>query len=474
MSPAWLLALALAGDSPGALPVPTTAPSGQAAGPEAPPPPAYPLGPLPGPDFLAPGDPFTLTDLRYSMSDSGDAVHAFAARVRYRSLGYLGVEFAGDRQGLSLQTHRLALAASAENGSWTLGAEWRGGRFVLSADAVSRRDDGGWALGPTVHFRLTPDLELYAWATGDTEKPEGRLLTAAGTGAFLQRGSWLEAQGEYSRSYEVTGAGSENRMDAGRLRVLAQVGRAEVGAEASLEDTEGRFPRREGDLAARLRLPLAPRLLLEGDGRGRFDHETGALRHDYGGALTWFGRRFTLPRAGDVARQSVALARRATERGEYELAAFDDDALRAQRERLSLSPYAADLRGDMEAVYRAQVEERRVPLLGVEVRHRDDSLTGESALAARALVGVPWPPAWPWQGDDASVPFLLLDLEHERVTTATSFRSTTDRASLTVSLNREIGLVVRLARREPNALDVVRGIGVRRTFAVACVYARGR
>jgi hypothetical protein len=128
----------------------------------------------------------------------------------------------------------------------------------------------------------------------------------------------------------------------------------------------------------------------------------------------------------------------------------------------------------MEAVYRAEVEERTVPLIGVEVRHRDDSLTGENALAARALVGVPWPPAWPWQGGEASVPFLQLDFEHERTTTATSFRSTTDRASLTVSLSREIDLVARVARTEPTALDVVRGIGVVRTFAVACVYARGR
>ena len=247
-----------------------------------------------------------------------------------------------------------------------------------------------------------------------------------------------------------------------------------MGAEAALEDTQGRFPRREGELAGRLRVPLAPRLLLEGGARGRFDDEAGALRHEYGGALTWFGRRFTLPRAGDVARRSVDLARRATERGEYELRVFDADALRAQRERLSLSPRAAELRGDMEAVYRAEVEERAVPLLGVEVRHRDDSITGESALAARALVGVPWPPAWPWQGSEAAVPFLRLDLEHERATTATSFRSTTDRASLTVSLNREIDLVARFARREPTALDVVRGIGVVRTFAVACVYARGR
>ena len=175
-----------------------------------------------------------------------------------------------------------------------------------------------------------------------------------------------------------------------------------------------------------------------------------------------------------MGRRAVDLARRATEAGEYERRAFDDEALRAQRERLALSPRAAELREDMEAVYRAQVEERSVPLLGVEVLSRDDTLTGESSVATRALVGVPWPAAWPWRAGEGSVPFLRLDLEHERTTTATFHRSSTDRASLTVSLNREMDLVVRVARAEPTALDVVRGIGVVRTFTASYVYARGR
>ncbi len=465
MSPAWFLALGLAlGGEPRA-PEPPLAP-----------PPAYPLGPLPMPDFLAPGRPLTLTDLRFGMRDSGDAEQAFAARARYKNLGYLGIEFDGDRQGLSLETHRLRLAASAENGTWTLGAGWRTSRFVLSADARRRAeaDGGGWALGPTLELRLTPDLELYGWAQGDTAKPEGRFLTAAGVGAVWQRGAWLETVGEYFRSYETTGAGSENRLDVGRLSLVAQLGRAEVLAEGSLEDTEGRFPRRESDAGARLRVPLAARLLIEGGARGRFDWEAGSLRHQYGGALTWFGRRFTLPRDGLAARRAVELARRANERGENERRAFDDEELRAQRERLSLSPRAAELGEDMEVVYRAQIEERSVPLLGVEVLYRDDTFAGESALAARVLLGVPWPPTWPWRAGDGSVPFLRLDLEHERTTTATSFRSSADRASLTVSLNREMDLVLGLSRAEPTALDVVRGIGVVRTFTVSYVYARGR
>jgi len=60
------------------------------------------------------------------------------------------------------------------------------------------------------------------------------------------------------------------------------------------------------------------------------------------------------------------------------------------------------------------------------------------------------------------------------VTTATSFESHSDQAWLTVSLDRELDLVVRYSRAEPTALDVVRGIGVRKTFALSLAYARGR
>jgi hypothetical protein len=89
-------------------------------------------------------------------------------------------------------------------------------------------------------------------------------------------------------------------------------------------------------------------------------------------------------------------------------------------------------------------------------------------------LGVPWPVAWPWRGSDAFVPFLRHDVEHEWVTTASSFRSANDRASLPASLNREMDLVVRGARVQPTALDVVRVIGIRQTSAVSYVYARGR
>jgi hypothetical protein len=87
---------------------------------------------------------------------------------------------------------------------------------------------------------------------------------------------------------------------------------------------------------------------------------------------------------------------------------------------------------------------------------------------------MPWPPAWPWSGRERSVRFLTLELEHAWATTASHFRSEADRATLTVSLSREIDLLARYAREEPTAEDLVLGVGTRSRFWLECVYARGR
>ena len=438
--------------------------------------PRYPLGALPIPDFLAPGDPLTLSDLRYAMPFEGGDEHSLLARVRFRNRGYASFELADGRSSFSFASHRLSLAVSEENDDWRLGTSYRTRRFVVSGDGRSRGGPGGrtWVYGPTLQFRLTPDVELYGFVQGDSGRPKGRSLTELGAGAVWQRGAGLEANLRYARAYQTTAAGDQNRVDAAQASLVAQVGRAEIAAFGAFEDTAGRFPRREGEAELRVRLALLPRLLLEADGGSRFDVEAGSLRHSYGGSLAWFARRFTLPRAGLVAERSVALARQATVAGEYELRVFGEEAVREQRERLSLSRRGPELYDAMAAVYRAQVEERAVPLFGLQVRRRDNVFAGERTSSAGVLVGMPWPPAWPWSSCEGSVPFLKLELEHAWVTTASYLRSETDRVSLTIALSREMDVVARYVRAEPTALDVIRGVGVRRNFAVEYVYARGR
>jgi hypothetical protein len=115
-----------------------------------------------------------------------------------------------------------------------------------------------------------------------------------------------------------------------------------------------------------------------------------------------------------------------------------------------------------------------VPLLGVEVAGSEDALPGVTTRAVRAFVGVPWPPAWPWQANETAVPFLRLDLAWSRQTSGIGFPAATWASSLSASLNREMDLVVRWSRSEPTALDQIRGGGRRRTIELAYVYAFGR
>ena len=169
---------------------------------------------------------------------------------------------------------------------------------------------------------------------------------------------------------------------------------------------DGRFPRREGGVTAGALVPLAARLVAEGGAEVRLERGAGLRAHEYRGALTWFGRRFYPRRASESASRALELARRATRLGGNERSRSRDDDRRAQRERLALSRGREDLRGEIDALYRAQVAEREVPLLGVELVDAEDALPGVATRTVRGFVGVPWPPAWPWRANEAAVPFL--------------------------------------------------------------------
>ena len=97
----------------------------------------YPLGALSTPDFLAPGDPFKLVDLRYGFRDTFSTTQTFAARMRVKSWGYLGVEFEGERKGVTLTGPRLDLAASGENGAYDLLGRYRGSRGTRAGPTLA-------------------------------------------------------------------------------------------------------------------------------------------------------------------------------------------------------------------------------------------------------------------------------------------------------------------------------------------------
>ncbi len=436
----------------------------------------YPLGPLAAPDFAAPGEPFKLVDLRYDVSDTDRTTQAFAARVKVRNRGYLGASFEGERREIAWTSQRLELSAAGEDGVYDFFGSYRAPRFILStgAETGGSAEGSGWLIRPSLSVRLSPGLEILAGAEGNTRRPDDRFLRATSLGFLWQHGVGFEAAGAIARTRETVEAGFENTRDRGVLSVVGQVGTAELSGEGWVEDVDGRFPRREGGGSAQARVPLAARLLAEGGALVRFERGAGLRAHEYRGAITWFGRRFYPPRASESASRALELARHATERGGNERLVFTDDARRAQRERLSLSRHREELRDEMDALYRAQVAERQVPLLGLELLDAEDALPGVATRTARAFIGVPWPPAWPWRGNESAVPFLRLDLSRQRQTSGPDFAAVTWASSLSVALNREMDLVLRWSRSDPTALDVIRGIGRRRTIELAYVYAFGR
>jgi hypothetical protein len=458
-----------------AVPVP------QASGPPPSPPAAtdvvdYPLGPMSIPDLGSPGEPFKLVDLRYHVSDTDRTTHAFAARVKAGNRGYLGASFEGERREIAWTSRRLELAAAGEEGVYGFFGSYRAPRLIFStgAETGGAAEGSGWLLSPALSVRLSPGLEVGAWAVGNTRKPDDRFLRATSLGFLWQRGVGFEAAGEIGRTRETVEAGFENTRDRGALSVVGQWRGAELAGEAWVEDVDGRFPRREGGGSAQARVPLAARLLAEGGALVRFERGAGLRAHEYRGVLTWFGRRVTLPRSGEAAARARTLAHRATNRGDNERIAFTEEDRRAQRERLSLSRGRAELREDVAALHRAQVQERNVPLVGLEIVDAENALPGVATQAARAFVGFPWPPAWPWQANDAAVSFLRLDVSWQRQTSGVDFEAVTWSSSLSVSLNREMDLLLRWSRADPTALDLIRGVGRRRTVELAYVYAFGR
>ncbi len=427
------------------------------------------------PDFLAPGEPFKLVDLRYGFTDTFSTTHAFAARVRVQDWGYLGAELVGERRALTVEANRIFLAAEANDGEYDFLGRYRARRFLVSANAHQRPPENGgdWLLIPGLSVRLTRDFELLGELTGETGS-EGRFFHSGVAGFLWQRGVRFQLGGEYAHSRETTEEGSESVRDAGSLRFVAQLGPLELSGGTLYEDIDGRFPRQEAEGALAMRLSLSPRLLLEGGGRTRFERHGNERGREYRGALTWFARRFYLPRSGPGAEPTLVLARRATEMGYNERRVFGEDERRAQRERLSLTPRRDELRDDMVGLYRAEVEERAVPTLGIEYFEVDDPLSGFTSRTGRVGLGVPWPPAWPRHHDESSAPFLRLDLEREARLSGKDYEAIRYGAALTVSLNREMDLVLRWSRADPTPLDLIRGIGRYRTIEMSYVYAFGR
>jgi hypothetical protein len=457
-------AVVLPADTP---PEPTDEPAAPA--------PDYPLNLPAARDFQEPGDPFRLVDLRYRFFDFRSATHELGARLKVGDRGYVSAALEGERGTFEATSDRLALRVGETNGVYDLFASYRMRRLLASAEA--RRlsvpgGRGGWLLTPALALRLSPELEILGSATADTRSPHDHARRFASAGVLWQRGAALEVSAGYEHRRISTTAGFENGVRSPFLAFVAQLGPSELSGDGRIDDTSGRFPRTEYESALRARVRVTSRLLAFGSARGRFENDLRS--HEYRAGVTWHGRRFYLPRSSPAAARAAALARRALELGWNERRVFDDDGIRAQRERLGLSPHRDALEADLADLYDAQVDARAVPLLGLEAEDSGDALPGVSRRALRVFVGVPWPLALPWNASEASVPFLRLDATRERTKTGASHVATAHRLALTASLNREMELVVRWSRAQSTLFELIRGFGIQHTAEVSFVYAFAR
>ena len=162
------------------------------------------------------------------------------------------------------------------------------------------------------------------------------------------------------------------------------------------------------------------------------------FEHDLRGGITLFARQHHFFRGGEVGRRVLALTRRAYELGYNERRVYDLDGLRALRERLSLSVRAEELAADLDELYRAEVRERNVPHIGVELGQSSNDIVGVEAWSYRVFAAVPWPVNWPFLRDEDAVDFVRVEYLQEELEFTANLVSHRRELTVEAALNREI------------------------------------
>lgn len=440
--------------------------------------PTYPLG-APTPRSLTkPGRPFVLTDLRYRMTQEHETAQAFSARVRLANRGFFSAFVDDQRRGLSLQTQRLELGFFDDGSFTNLQGGWRRSRVLVDVGAERRppQDGRGWVVDGELGLRLSPDLEAFASVLADTDRDRpspARPLRGERLGVLWQRGTRLDLSAALFHNERHSEAGFDLETFGASAGAAGSAWKSEGEAEIGYERTTGILPREELSASASVRT-ARERWLAQALSRNRWEPGVRWFEHDLAFGVSLHGRRVRLPRAGKAAQRTRLLSRRANAFGYDERRVYDDDSRRALRERLALSPRRAELAADLEALHRAQIDERSVPLVGVSFAEHVESVTGIRRRSASGFVGVPWLPRWPWQRNEASAPFLKALYAREQARYANGFTSLTDSVALEAELSREMTLAVRWRRPGLTPLDVTFRSGRARRWEVEYVYAFGR
>jgi len=417
----------------------------------------------------------SVADVAYAMSDQPRVVQHAATRIRLADRGFAGAFVRNQARGVTLQTHRLDADFSEELRQYEMGVAFRAPAFRVGARLVhppdGQPDDLLLEAGP----RLGSGTELTA-----AYLEEGR--SAPFPSPYREIAAQLDHQGDRGLELAVRATRQTVPSVAGftfnRYRLAATGARAwrasEVEAEAGYERTLGRLSSHEVFSGATLRTPLWSRLLAEVGSRVRWEPGVSVFEREHSGALSLHARRIRLPRTGAAAARTIELMREANRRGSNLRAAYDDPGRRALRERASLSPKRDALSGWAAALHEAQVEERLVPLIGIEVAAATDHVRGSRSRVYSGFVAAPWPLALPWKHAEDAVPFLRLSYLHRETLYDVAPRTVDQEASLEVELNREHRIVGTWSKPGRTPLDLARLTATARSWRIAYEYARGR
>ena len=358
--------------------------------------PEYPLGRLRFPALTEPADPIQLTDLNYQFSQGGNVVQGFESRIRLGSFAFLAGEVRNQRRRSLLQhrAHRHRIERRKTNVTSSKGVialpngscehEPRGALDIhpYREPHRTRRTAGGFST-PDGRFASIPIWRSF-WSFSETlshplPSPPGRCVGAGSASctnaaitstcsptcrahAFERKvvsstiwGAWRPAPPNYRTGFELESVFTYTDSNG---RLASSGGFASIGLAAEL----GRY------------------VVARASASNRWEPGVKWFEQDLRGGVTFYVRPHHFFRGGEVGSRVLALTRRAYELGYNERRVYDLDALRALRERLSLSARAQELAAELDEVYRAQVRERNVPQAGFELVQSSNDIVGGRLL----------------------------------------------------------------------------------------------
>jgi len=463
--------------------------SGQNLGEE----PDYPLGKLGLPPVTDPATPFRVVDLEAGVTKDRSTRTAFGARLKLGARAFFGVEGRGERVGAFFDTQRLELGFTEDEGRLDIVGSLRAPWFLVRVDAT--RGEDFWAFESDGSIRLSSDWEVllsYADDTNETGggppsleefidagslpplEPPTRSIRSGSLGFLYQRANDFEFEADARVSRVRTEAGFEFTRQQFSSAAVWNRRRFEIDGVVELAHT-GRPIRTEGRAEIGAAVQVGAHLLATARTIQEWQPDVERSVRDYRVGLTFFGRRYRFARANAAAVKTLELARRVNELGYNERRVYDRDQLRAFRDRLAISPAHRELADAINKLYLAQVQERNVPELGVELTHTTRELEGSTTRGYRAFVGVPWPLHWPFVRDEALVEFVRVDvlIEDERFPSVGWTRRAYEvRAS--VELNREHLVLFRWTDPGQTPEELALRIRRPRRFTIEYAYALGR